>query len=41
MKTILICLLPVIAAAQARDANACFQARGKTDDATISARAKG
>ena len=42
MKTVLLCLFPAVAlslAGQARqaDANACFQARGKTDSATIEA----
>jgi len=37
MKTLILCLLPAIAAAQPIDANACFQARGKTDAATIEA----
>jgi HEAT repeat protein len=42
MKTVLLCLFPAVAlslAGQARqvDANACFQARGKSDAATIEA----
>ncbi len=35
MKTLILCLIPCIAAAQRVDANACFQARGKTDAATV------
>lgn len=35
MKTLLICLLPCLAAAQHMDANACFAARGESDAATI------
>ena len=37
MKTLILYLLPALAAAQQIDANACFQARGKTDAATIEA----
>ena len=37
MKTLILCMLPAIAAAQQIDANACFQERGKTDAATIEA----
>lgn len=37
MKTILLCLLPAIAAAQQAEINACYQARGKSDAATIEA----
>jgi HEAT repeat protein len=35
MKTLILCLLPALASAQHLDANSCFQARGKSDDATI------
>jgi HEAT repeat protein len=35
MKMLIVCLLPCLAAAQRMDANACFEARGKTGAATI------
>jgi HEAT repeat protein len=37
MKTWILCFVPVLGAAQQVDANACFQARGKTDAGTIQA----
>lgn len=37
MKTILLCLLPAIAAAQQAEINACYQARGKSGAAAVEA----
>jgi len=37
MKAILLCILPLLAAAQQPDINACYQARGRNDAAAIEA----